>query len=597
MSMSKKSESEDHEKHEAATTVERWNARVARKRANKEKEASTSSVNAVPADQLPDSRIVEEHSNRESKAGQSTTSAPAGEKPQDPTPLQNSEAGKSTRHSDDQEAAEQQKPETSDKDFYLPTYATLTSLETVPKSIPGRRSELISKVEVPDLSGPVIPGVAERMVPGPPRPVRSGYRSSIVIGFLLLLGFGGFGVWSVLAPLRSGAMAPGVVKLAGERKTIQHLEGGIIQAILVREGDVVEAGQVLVRLDGNKANASLAAMIAEYHALLAREARLQSERHSLEAVRIPEKLSAASDDPNAKELIEGEQNLFSARRASINDQLNVFYSWQRTYEQEISGLVAQRSAAKKQLVHIDDELAAVETLYKKGLIDKPRLLELKRTAAGLNGRVGAFAADIARAKQKIGEAKLRAISLQTQQQQEEVSAELQKVQTSIVTFEERLQAARDIVKRLNITAPRSGRVVGLRFHTPGGVIIPSTSILDIVPEDDKLIVEARVTPIDIDIVVPGMEARIQLTAYSMRKTSPLPGKVLQVSADRIEDPRTGEPFYLAKVEIDPAALQELEGAKLYPGMPASVQIVSGERTALDYLLAPIQAGLRETWLE
>lgn len=426
---------------------------------------------------------------------------------------------------------------------------------------------------------------------------RSGYRRSMLWGFLLLLlGFGGFGAWAVLAPLKSGVVAPGSIKVAGERKTVQHLEGGIIQKLFVKEGDQVQAGQVLVRLEGKRARANLRAKTMEYYTLLARGARLKAEKEGRDQVSFPKELTSRADNPTIRKIMDAERNLFTSRRVSIQDQLNLYKSWSEGYRREIDGLKAQRTAAMKQLVTIKDELGSVETLYKKGLIDKPRLLALKRTAAGLKGQIGSYNASIAKAEQKIGETELRGITLQTQRK-EEIAEELQKTEAAIRDIREQMPALVDRVKRLDILAPRSGRVVDLRYHTPGGVINAASPIMDIVPEDDTLIIEARIKPTDIDIVTPGVEALIQLTAYNQRQTPQIPGQVINVSADRLEDPKTGDPYYLAMVEIDQKSLRDLSNVKLYPGMPATVQIVAGERTPLDYLLGPLESAVRRTWLE
>lgn len=423
------------------------------------------------------------------------------------------------------------------------------------------------------------------------------YGRSVLIGALLLIfGIGGFFAWAALAPISSAVVASGAIKIQGERKIVQHLEGGIIKDLLVNEGDSVREGQVMVRLDGSRAVAVLDVQSAEYLAQLAKRSRLLSERHNLAEVEFAQPLLDQANDPDVAELMQSERSLFHDRKANIEDQLKIFSSWVEGYKREIAGLKAQKVAAEKQLFHINDELKSVETLYKKGVVAKTRLLELKRTAAGLNGQTGSLTADIARVEQKIGEAELRGVSLQTERA-ESISNELSQVENSIRRIKEQLPAQHDVVDRLEIRAPRSGRVVNLRYHTAGGVISPSTPILDIVPEDETLIVEARVQPIDIDALTPGMPARITLTAYNQRKTPPVSGKLQQVSADRLEDPKSGEPYYQAFVEIDKAELAELTDVKLYPGMPASVQFISGERTPLDYLLAPIEAGLRNSWLE
>lgn len=422
------------------------------------------------------------------------------------------------------------------------------------------------------------------------------YGRSIFTGmFLLLIGLGGFVAWAALAPITSGVVASGSIKLEGERKVVQHLEGGIIEELLVAEGDPVKAGQVLVRLDGSRARAVLEVQMTDYLAQLARRSRLLSERRGLEEIAFDPEILARADDPRVAELMETERGLFEDRRASLQDQLNIFGSWAEGHKREIAGLKAQRSASEKQLVHINDELQSVQTLYEKGVVAKTRLLELKRTAAGLTGQSGALTAEISRAEQKIGEAELRAVSLQNERAQE-ISDALTSVENAIRRLKEQLPAQVDVVERLEVRAPSDGRVVNLRYHTVGGVINPSTPILDVVPQDARLVIEARVAPIDIDVLKPGMDAQITLSAFSQRKTPPVPGRLRQVSADRIDE-SSGDSYYEAMVDIDREALSALPGVELYPGMPAQVQFVGGERTPMDYLLAPLEAGLRKAWLE
>jgi HlyD family type I secretion membrane fusion protein len=422
------------------------------------------------------------------------------------------------------------------------------------------------------------------------------YGRSIVTGLLLLLlGVGGFVAWAALAPIASGVVAGGSIKLEGERKVVQHLEGGIIRELMITEGEPVKAGQVLLRLDGSRAKAVLEVTMADYLSQLARRSRLISERRGLEEVEFDPEILARADDPRVKELMETERGLFADRRASHQDQLNIFSSWAEGHKREIAGLRAQRAAAQKQLVHINDELQSVQTLYEKGVVAKTRLLELKRTAAGLNGQTGALTAEISRAEQKIGEAELRAVSLHNERAQE-ISDALTAVENSIRRLKEQIPAQVDVVERLEVKAPSDGRVVNLRYHTVGGVINAATPILDIVPGDARLVIEAHVAPIDIEVLKPGMAAQITLSAYNQRSTPPIPGSLIQVSADRIDE-TNGESYYKAMVDIDREALAALPEVKLYPGMPAQVQFVGGERTPMDYLLAPIEAGLRKAWLE
>ncbi|MDX1810788.1 MAG: HlyD family type I secretion periplasmic adaptor subunit [Gammaproteobacteria bacterium] len=424
-----------------------------------------------------------------------------------------------------------------------------------------------------------------------------GYKANIVFGFLILiLGFGGFGAWATLAPIKSGAMAGGEIKLAGERKTIQHLEGGIIKELLVKEGDFVEKGQVILRLEGAQAKALLENQQSEYYSLIAREARLKAVRDGSETIQFPKLILDMRQEPDIQELMQREINLFEASRTQLHDQLKVLSQWIDQSKEEIKGLEFQKRAAEFQLTQLKEEILAAEDLFKEGYYEKTKLQKLKSDAAGLKGKIGELETYVARAQQKITETDLRAITLKDQQVQGAVS-ELSALHSSVLKTGEKMQAAKDIVERLDVVSPRSGRIVTLHYHTPGGVITPSSPILDLVPDDEKLVVKAKINPIDIDVVFPGTQALVQLMAYSMRTTPPLPGTVLQVSADRLDDLAKGESYYYADVEVDKDALSNLADVKLYPGMPVSVQVVTGERTFLDYIISPIETGLRRALLE
>lgn len=414
--------------------------------------------------------------------------------------------------------------------------------------------------------------------------------------FILLLGFGGLGTWAALAPLKSAAVAPGVVKVAGERKTVQHLEGGIIKDILVEEGDHVEQGQVLIRLDDTQSRAAAQLFEGQYDALVAKAARLLAERDGAEEITFPEGLLSRADDPQIKSLLAGEQKLFETQHEAITGQINVLKQRIKEYKNEIVGLQAQESSAKKQLATIQEELDSAKAIYEQGIYDKPRYLALQRGSARLEGEIGEHAATIAQTKQKIGETELQIIDSKNQQLHK-VSQELQSVQTKTFDLEERLNAATDRLTRIEVNAPSAGTIVAMRFHTVGGVIPQGATILDIVPSDGNLIIEVKINPQDIDVVHAGLQAQVQLTAYSMRNTPTLPGEVVYVSADRFTSQQNGRSYYLARIQIAQEALAEFPHITLQPGMPANVQIVIGERTALEYLIKPLKDSLNNAFLE
>ena len=416
----------------------------------------------------------------------------------------------------------------------------------------------------------------------------------IFLGFLvILLGIGGLGAWAAMAPLQSAAVATGVVKVSSERKTVQHLEGGIVKEILVREGEKVAAGQVLLRLDDTTAHARVELLRGKLDRLLATQARLQAEQGAQDEIRFTERLLERADEEKVALLIANEKEVFKSRREAMESEREVLQQRTRQYEEQIAGLKTQIASTITQLGTIREEKDAVEILYKKGVYPKPRYLELKRGAARIEGQIGAHRSSIAQVEERISEVRLRIIEL-GKQRREEINTELQGVQSEIFDSEERLRAALDTLNRIDIRAPQDGTIVGLDVHTVGGVIRGGDRILDIVPHGDVLVVEANLRPRDIDIVRVGTLAEVRLTAFNYRTSPALPGKVTRVSADSLSDQSDNTSFYRVRVEIDPEHTQDLE---LYPGMPAEVYLLTGKQTALTYLIKPIADSLRRALLE
>lgn len=400
--------------------------------------------------------------------------------------------------------------------------------------------------------------------------------------------FGVFGVWSACAPLKTAAVSQGSVILDSNKKVIQHLEGGIIDQIMVREGEFVQAGQTLVRMDETAAKARYDILVSQVRTLRANELRLLAEREGTVAVNFSDPILADRSNPDVATILTTQQQLFDSRLRAVMGQVEVLQQKIKQSQEEISGLEAQEMASRTQINYLNEEIGTVRALVEKGQALRPRLLALQRQASELQGRKGEYQAMIARARQTITQAEVEIFNVKNQRQNE-VEKELRDVQAQFADFTERLKAAEDVKNRLNIVAPQSGVVTNLVFHTKGGVIQPGVPIMEIVPKDDKLIIETRVALNDIDVVHAGLPARIRLSAYKARKVPVLDGTVKSVSADKVVDKNTGLAYYLARVEIDQDEIANHlnEHVELYPGMPADVLIVTGSRTLLSYLFTPI----------
>lgn len=419
----------------------------------------------------------------------------------------------------------------------------------------------------------------------------------LLAGLLALaLGLGGFGGWAAYAPLSSAAVAGGVITVEGHRKVVQHLEGGSISELRVREGDRVYAGQLLIRLDNLEAKSLHAVLEGQYLALLAQEARLQAEREALGTLTFPIALEVVRNRREVAELLDREARIFESGRAAQRGQLEVLRQRIAQLTAQITALRAQISAGEEQLALVDEEVEGVETLFAKGLERKPRLLALKRVRALIKGQQGEYAGRIAEAREAIGETQLQILSI-VQDRVESAALELGQVSMQRAQIEERLAEAHVKLARRQVVAPIDGTVLRLRYHTIGGVVEPGTDILEIVPDNDVLVAEARISPNDIDIVFVGAAVRVALSAYKRRSTPQLNGRVLQVSPDAIRDEQSGESYFSARIGIDAEELSKLEGVALLAGMPVEIFIRAGERSLLDYLLQPLSDSLRRAFRE
>jgi membrane fusion protein, epimerase transport system len=422
-------------------------------------------------------------------------------------------------------------------------------------------------------------------------------RPSITAGLIVVVIFVvGLVVWSRLAPLASAAIAPGVVSVESQRKTVQHLEGGIVAEILVAESDKVKAGQIIVRLDQTRARASLERLLTRYYAALARAARLSAERDGRQDVQFGDKLEKANFSTDVNEMLRGETNIFLARQDALRGQANILQQRIAQLSEEIVGLEGQSDAEMTQLELVAQEIDGLKALVRKKLSGKQRLLELQREQAQIAGNRSRHVSAIARVKQNIAEERVKILELSTSRVNEVVEA-LREVQTLVFDLEERMRTEQDVLKRTEIRAPLAGTVVNLQVHTVGGVIRPGDPLLDIVPSDERLVIDADVKPDDIDSVRPGLAAQVVLTAFDRRNVPPFEGTVVSVSADRLVDPQTGAPYFRARVQLPEQTAAAHKGLVISPGMQAEVLIVTGARTMMDYMLRPLARGINRSLRE
>lgn len=415
-----------------------------------------------------------------------------------------------------------------------------------------------------------------------------------LVVFLLFMVTGGF--WLAMAPLSGAVIAQGVVKVEGSRKTVQHLEGGIVRKILVREGDMVKAGQALILLADVMARAGEDLLTDQLHAELARQARLEAEERFAAFVTYPAVLRGAPSSSRAVVLIQGENALFEARKRNLNGQLSLLKAQIAQIEAEVTGLNQQTHYADEGIAYVREQIDAYEALRKQGFVQKVRMLDLQRVLAEKQEKKGEYQAAVAAARQKMAELELRANSLRDVYIQE-AARDLEESRRRIPDLQVRLVPAQDAVTRLTVTAPVSGQVMNLKIHTAGGVVGPREPLLDIVPNDQRLVVEAHVQPLDIDDVHPGQDVEIRLSAFKQRNLPYSMGKVVSLSHDVVVDAQAQMAYYLARVEVDARTLFLPEGKTLVPGMPVEAYIQTGSRTPLDYLLDSVETTLQRAGRE
>ena len=415
-------------------------------------------------------------------------------------------------------------------------------------------------------------------------------RIGLIMFFLV---FGVFGLWAAFAPLDGAAYAQGSVTVKSYKKMVQHLEGGIVSEILVRNGDHVETGDPLLILDDKQSVAQLGIARSQLVALQVREARLIAERDGLDRVIYPESLSATNSA--VAEEIAAQNSIFTARKSAHENNIKILEQRIEQLETQVVGLEAQKQTKEQLAASFEEELTDTQSLLSRGFSDKNRLRTIERNHATYLGEAADLAATIAATEVQIGETRLQILQ-QERQLHNDVVTELSEVQTSIKDVSERVNAIEDVVSRTVIRAPDSGIINGMQVHTIGGVINPRSAIAEIVPASDELIVEARVLTTDIDRVSVGQEAQIRFSAFN-RSVPTVFGEVISLSADSMVDELTGIPYYLARLEVTPEGMEELNGLVLMPGMPSEVFINTGSRTFLQYLFKPLSNTMARSFNE
>jgi len=431
----------------------------------------------------------------------------------------------------------------------------------------------------------------------PPSATRASIRRNMLAGmtvFLLLAA--GVGGWAGTTALSGALIASGSIVVDSNVKKVQHLTGGVVGELRVREGNRVKAGDIVVRLDQTVTRSNLAIITKGLDELSARKARLAGERDGLESIVFPDDLQARGTESEVAQILAGERKLFELRRSARSGQKAQLRQQSAQLLEEIAGLTAQQKAKVSEIALINRELDGVRELYKKNLVQINRLTQLEREATRLDGEQAQLVASVAQAKRKITEIELKIIQID-QDLSSEVAKEMREIDAKVGEFVERRIAAEDQLQRVDIRAPQDGTVFQLSVHTVGGVIGPGETLMLIVPGGDSLMVEAKVNPQDIEQVQLRQKAILRFSAFNLATTPEINGEVSRISADISSDQRTGQSYYTIRISIPADELSRLGEAKLVPGMPVECFIQTGERTVISFLLKPLRDQMMRTFRE
>ena len=417
--------------------------------------------------------------------------------------------------------------------------------------------------------------------------------SGLAVTFFLV---GGVGVWAAQTNIAGAVIASGIVVVESSVKKVQHPTGGVVGEIYVKSGDNVKAGDILLRLDETVNKANLQMIANQLDELEGREARYKAERDGKDTIEVPDSLKGRSHEPNVAEMLSGEKRLFESRRRSREGQKAQLRERISQLNEEYDGITGQITAKTKEIELISEEIGAMEELESKRLVPLQRRIALRRDAARLNGELGALKAAAAQTKGKTAEIELQILRID-HDFMTELMKELRDNQAKQAEYVERRVAAMDQLKRVELRAPQDGVVHQLAVHTVGGVVNPSEPVMLIVPEDDRLVVDARVSPQDIEQALLSETALVRFSAFNQRTTPEVVGRILRISPDLTVDKQTGESYFSARIEIPDEELANLGDGKLVPGMPADVQIRTQDRTALSYLMKPLEDQIARAFKE
>lgn len=407
---------------------------------------------------------------------------------------------------------------------------------------------------------------------------------------------GGFSVWAATVPLSGAVVAGGMVVVDSNVKTVQHPTGGVVGEIRVRDAMRVKEGDLLMRLDDTQTRASLQVVVKQLTESLARQARLEAERDGLPDIVVPAELEARMGDPDVERAVTGERNLFRARAAARDGMRKQLRERIDQIREEIVGITAQERARRRQVELIDRELTDVSDLFRRNLVPRTRVVELEREAARLAGDVGQFVSERARAEARISENELQILQID-QELRREVSVDLREVQGKIGELVERRISGEDQLKRVDIRAPQSGMVHQLAYHTIGGVVQAGQPIMSIVPGDDALVIEMRLSPLDIDKVSLGQEALVRFTGLPHGTTPELKARITRISPDIVRDPQSNQSYFNVRVAVEDGEAAKLDGRHIVPGMPTEVFARTADRTAFAYLIKPISQQIARAFRE
>ena len=426
-------------------------------------------------------------------------------------------------------------------------------------------------------------------------PVRAQRRTALVGYTLIILTFGVMGGWAAVAPLNRGVVAQGVVMIEDNRKVVQHFEGGIVNQVLVREGQSVAEGEVLLRLSPVAAGSNLDTIRNQLDSALALEASLTAELAGRDSIEFPKQLLVRQDStPTVARMIEDQKVQFEERKRSREAQVTLIEAKIKQLETETEGIAVEKSSTEKQIGFLDEELTGLRYLKEKGLIPVTRVLSMEREHTRLEGVVGRAVADTAKAANGMNEARLQVIQLK-QKFQEEVSSQLLDTRQKIEAASEKLVVARDMITRLDIKSPRAGTVQGLKVFTVGQVVRAGESLMEVVPSGEMLVVHAQLPVNSIEHLSIGQTAEIRFPGLHSRQLQMMSGTLASISHDRLVDDATKQPYFLGLINLSDAKLDEHYRDKLVAGMQADVVIATGERTALEYMVSPLADALHRSF--